>query len=67
MQSDCEHVLWMAISLQGYRLDRLRAEQLAAELQEQREFLREQADALTFEDEPSTFRVVQALGAVHGD
>jgi hypothetical protein len=64
MRGDIEHVLWLA-ALQDYRLDGDRAEQLARELAETRTFLRQEASALTFDDEPSTFRVVQALGTVH--
>jgi hypothetical protein len=66
MEDDVEHVLWLA-ALQDYGLDRERAEQLAVELQETRSFLRKEATSLAFEDEPSTFRVVQALGAVHDE
>jgi hypothetical protein len=66
MRDDLDHVLWMA-ALQDYPIDADRAEQFARELQAAREFLRDQANALTFEDEPSTFRVVQVIGAVHGD
>ena len=66
MEGDFEHVLWLA-ALQDYPIDRERAEQLADELLETRAFLRKEASALTFEDEPSTFRVVQALGAVHDE
>jgi hypothetical protein len=66
MHGDVEHVLWLA-ELQDYQLDRDRAEQLAGELRETRAFLRREASALTFDDEPSTFRVVQALGTVHDE
>ena len=66
MLEDVEHLLWLA-ALQDYSLDRERAEQLAAELRETRAFLRNEARALTFDDEPSTFRVVQALGAVNDE
>ncbi len=66
MQVDVEHVLWQA-ALQNYALDGEHAEQLAAELQETGAFLRREASILTFDDEPSTFRVVQALGAIHDE
>jgi hypothetical protein len=66
MQGDVEHVLWLA-ALQDYAVDRERAEQLAAELRDTRAFLRKEANALTFDDEPSTFRVVQELGAIHDE
>ena len=60
MHGDVGHVLWLAD-------DRDRAEQLAGELRETRAFLRREASALTFDDEPSTFSVVQALGTVHDE
>jgi hypothetical protein len=66
MLEDVEHLLWLA-ALQDYSLERERAEQLAAELRGTRAFLRNEARALTFDDEPSTFRVVQALGAVNDE
>ena len=66
MQGDIQHVLWLS-ALQDYSLDGNRAGELAGELQETRAFLRREASALTFDDEPSTFRVVQALGTVHDE
>ena len=66
MLEDVEHLLWVA-AMQDYSVDRERAEQLAAELRETRAFLRNEAGALTFDDEPSTFRVVQALGAINDE
>ena len=66
MLEDVEHLLWVA-ALQDYSVDRERAEQLAAELRETCAFLRNEAGALTFDDEPSTFRVVQALGAINDE
>jgi hypothetical protein len=66
MEGDVERVLWLA-ALQDYGLDRERAGQLAAELEETRAFLRKEASTLTFDDEPSTFHVVQALGAMHDE
>ena len=66
MHGDVEHVLWLA-ELQDYQLDRDRAEQLAGERRETGAFLRREASALTFADEPSTFRVVQGLGTIHDE
>lgn len=66
MEKDGEYVLWLA-ALQDYGLDRERAEQLGVELREARAFLNTEARTLTFDDEPATFRVAQALGAIHDE
>lgn len=59
MHKDFTHAHWMATALQDYSMRTERADQLVKELHDLHDFMQREAERLTFEDEPSTFRRAQ--------